>query len=70
MSLVPPNGHTFTLGEHEARLENIERAVTKTQGDVEKLVKWQSERRGEWRAAAGIGGMVAFLLSLLFNLGK
>ena len=61
----------FTLGEHAARIANIERDVAAIRRDVSKLVLADASRRGAWKMAALIGGGVgsALALAVKFMLG-
>lgn len=53
-----------TLGQHGARLENIEEAIAKIGGNVETLVANENKREGARKAVYGIAAAVGTLSSL------
>lgn len=53
-----------TLGDHGARLENIEQAIIKMAGNVETLVANENKREGAKKAVYSIAAVAGALSSL------
>lgn len=55
------------LGQHEAKIENLERVIEKMGQDVHAMRTAMDELRGAWKLAIWISGVLGAVLALVIN---
>ena len=55
------------LGQHEAKIENLERVIEKMGTDIHAMRQTMDELRGAWKLAIWISGVFGAAIALLLN---
>lgn len=53
------------IGEHDARLGNLEDAVKEIKGDVKQILLHISENKGSWKTLSALGGGSGIIATLI-----
>ncbi len=60
----------FMLGEHEARLDRIEKDIGEIKVGVNSLLLSETKRKAAWRTAVGAGAFFGAIASFFANVVK
>lgn len=56
------------LGEHSARLDNLERSVAEIRDDVKSVLAHMQRAKGSWKTLVAIGGITTGAVELIHQL--
>lgn len=56
------------LGEHAARLDNLEASVKEVRDDVKQVLSHLERARGSWKTLVAIGGITTGVIEMLHQL--
>lgn len=56
------------LGEHSARLDNLERSVDEIRTDVKAVLAHMQRARGSWKTLVAIGGITTGAVEVIHQL--
>lgn len=56
---------SIMLGQHEARLDNVEKTLNEVRDDVKHLVSMMERTKGSWKTLVAIGGIATFVVEVV-----
>lgn len=56
------------LGEHEARLDNLDKSVEEIRGDVKRVLAHLERAKGSWKVIVAIGGLTTAVIEGIHQL--
>lgn len=72
---MPPDDHQFMLGQHSARLDNIEKtqaliqvAQIETNAKLDRVLAVTERAKGSWKTLAVIGGSLTVVIESIHQL--